>query len=83
MSKKSQLTAASIITKASSKRSDFMRKTHEIMNRKTGEKFYLSADVLILLEQLSRDMDLDKLSDEQLDLLDSIDFDTLQELDVE
>ena len=60
-SKKSRI--SSIVSKASSLRSKMMRKTHEIMNMKTGEKLELTADILILLEQLSRDLNLEKLTE--------------------
>ena len=47
-----------------SKISEFMRRTHEIKNLKTGESLQLTPEILVLLEQLSRDLDLDKLSEQ-------------------
>lgn len=41
-----------------------MRRTHEIKNLKTGESLQLTPEILVLLEQLSRDLDLDKLSEQ-------------------
>lgn len=42
-----------------------------------GQTIELTAEILILLEQLSRHNDLSQLSDEQLELLQKIDFDLL------
>ena len=46
-----------------------------------GQSIEITAEILILLEQLSRHNDLSQLTDDQLELLQSIDFDQLQELD--
>ena len=52
-----------------------------LIDKKTGKTIQLTAEHLILLEQLSRQNDLSQLTEEQQDLLASIDFDELQNLD--
>ena len=60
---------------------DELRKPLNLVDKKTGKTIQLTAEHLILLEQLSRCNDLSSLTDEQQDLLQTIDFDELQNLD--
>ena len=61
--------------------SDNLKAQINFKDHKTGKVITLTAEHLILLEQLSRNSDLTQLTDEQLNLLQSIDFDELQNLD--
>lgn len=54
-----------------------LRKPIDFLDEKTGKTLTLTAEHLILLEQLSRHNDLNQLTDDQLDLLQTIDFDSL------
>ena len=58
-----------------------LKRPIDFTDAKTGRKITLTPEHLILLEQLSRHNDLSVLTEGQLDLLQEIDFDSLQNLD--